>query len=108
MNTPITESVRRTLDEMQLSSLEAAYQCCMDRGIDPKALVMDTQPIAFESAADAYTLGTALAIFRGAKTAEEAANIIGEGLQACTKTRQRGRATPSGYRSRCIGGSSIE
>ena len=26
MNTPITESVRRTLDEMQLSSLEAAYQ----------------------------------------------------------------------------------
>lgn len=74
MNTPITESVRRTLDEMQLSSLEAAYQCCMDRGIDPKALVMDTQPIAFESAADAYTLGTALAIFRGAKTAEEAAD----------------------------------
>lgn len=85
MNTPITESVRRTLDEMQLSSLEAAYQYCMDRGIDPKALVMDTQPIAFESAADAYTLGTALAIFRGAKTAEEAANIIGEALQACTK-----------------------
>ncbi len=36
MNTPITESVRRTLDEMQLSSLEAAYQCCMDRGIDLK------------------------------------------------------------------------
>lgn len=67
MNTPITESVRRTLDEMQLSSLEEAYQYCMDRGIDPKALVMDTQPIAFESAADAYTLGTALAIFRGAK-----------------------------------------
>ncbi|MCA2454047.1 GGGtGRT protein, partial [Vibrio alginolyticus] len=85
MNTPITESVRRTLDEMQLSSLEEAYQYCMDRGIDPKALVMDTQPIAFESAADAYTLGTALAIFRVAKTAEEAANIIGEGLQACTK-----------------------
>ncbi len=56
MNTPITESVRRTLDEMQLSSLEEAYQYCMDRGIDPKALVMDTQPIAFESAADAYTL----------------------------------------------------
>lgn len=67
MNTPITESVRRTLDEMQLSSLEEAYQYCMDRGIDPKALVMDTQPIAFESAADAYTLGTALAIFRGQK-----------------------------------------
>jgi hypothetical protein len=54
-------------------------------GIDPKQLVLDTQPIAFDNACDAYTLGTALALHRKAVTAAEAASTIGEGLQAFCK-----------------------
>lgn len=85
MTTQLTPSVHRVLSEMNLASIEQAHQYCLERGIDAKAMVTDTQPIAFESAADAYALGTALAIFRHAENAEQAANIIGEGLQAFTK-----------------------
>jgi len=70
---------------MNLESLDQAYQYCLEHDVDPKALVMDTQPIAFDSATEAYTLGTALALYRQAETAEQAANIIGEALQAYTK-----------------------
>ena len=86
MTTQLTPSVRRVLNEMNLASFEQAHQYCLEHGIDAKALVLDTQPIAFESAADAYALGTALAIYRQAENAEQAANIIGEGLQAVTKS----------------------
>lgn len=86
MTTQLTPSVRRVLNEMNLVSFEQAHQYCLEHGIDAKALVLDTQPIAFESAADAYALGTALAIYRQAENAEQAANIIGEGLQAVTKS----------------------
>ncbi|MBW3697995.1 GGGtGRT protein [Vibrio sp. T187] len=79
------QSVNHLLAEMHLENLEQAYRYCTQHDIDPKALVMDTQPIAFESAADAYTLGTALALHRQAENAEQAATIIGEGLQAFTK-----------------------
>ena len=85
MNTQLNESVTRALAEMNFDSLAQAEQYCKAHNVDPKTLVMDTQPIAFESAADAYTLGTAMALFRKASNAEQAANIIGEGLQAFTK-----------------------
>lgn len=85
MTTQLTPSVHRVLSEINLTSIEQAHQYCREHGIDAKALVLDTQPIAFESAADAYALGTALAIYRQAENAEQAANIIGEGLQAFTK-----------------------
>lgn len=85
MNTLNNPSVTRVLAEMNLESLDQAYQYCLEHDVDPKALVMDTQPIAFDSATEAYTLGTALALYRHAETAEQAANIIGEALQAYTK-----------------------
>ena len=40
------------------------------------------QPIAFENAVWAYTLGTAIAIKANAPTASQAAHLIGVGLQA--------------------------
>ena len=67
MNTLNTPSVTRVLAEMNLESLDQAYQYCLEHDVDPKALVMDTQPIAFDSATEAYTLGTALALHRRAK-----------------------------------------
>ncbi|PKF60790.1 GGGtGRT protein [Psychromonas sp. psych-6C06] len=81
----MNNSIQSVLNEMNLDTLEAAYQYCLQNGIDSKALVNETQTIAFENAGEAYTLGTALALFRNAHNAEEAANIIGEGLQAFTK-----------------------
>lgn len=81
----MNNSIESVLNEMNLETLEAAYQYCLDNGIDSKALVLDTQNIAFDNATDAYTLGTALALYRHAHSAQEAANIIGEGLQAFTK-----------------------
>ena len=63
-------------------TIEETRDYCASFGLDPYKIVKETQPIAFEDAGWAYTLGCAIALKRGAKTAEEAAKIIGEGLQA--------------------------
>ena len=52
------------------------------KGIDVDAIVKGIQPIAFENAVWAYTLGAAIALKKEAKDAAEAASLIGEGLQA--------------------------
>lgn len=72
------------LAENGLDSLEAAMALCRQKGVDPEAIVKGVQPIAFENAVWAYTLGCALAIKKGAGSAVEAASIIGQGLQAFT------------------------
>ncbi|MFM2587146.1 GGGtGRT protein [Vibrio sp. TBV020] len=74
------------LNQMNLTSVEQAHDYCLTFGIDPKKTVLETQPIAFDNACDAYTLGTALALFKQSETAEQAALYIGEGLQAFTKS----------------------
>ncbi len=81
MNTAITS----LLSELNLSSFEEAEQMCLDAGIDVRAQVLDTQPIAFENACLAYILGTANALSTKASTAEQAALYIGQGLQAFCK-----------------------
>ena len=63
-------------------SIEETRDYCASFGIDPYKIVKETQPIAFEDAGWAYTLGAAIALKRGVKTAEDAAKAIGEGLQA--------------------------
>ncbi|MBO5344644.1 MAG: GGGtGRT protein, partial [Clostridia bacterium] len=65
-----------------IKSLEEAKEICLNAGIDVDAIVKGIQPICFENAVWAYTLGTALALKNNVKTAEEAATWIGEGLQA--------------------------
>ncbi len=81
----MTITKQALLNEMNFLSIEEAHSYCLEMGIDPKQLVLDTQPIAFDNACDAYTLGTALALHRKAATAAQAASIIGEGLQAFCK-----------------------
>ncbi len=68
--------------EYGIKDLEEARQICLDKGVDPDEIVKGIQPIAFENAAWAYTLGCALAIKKGVKTAADAAELIGVGLQA--------------------------
>ena len=74
--------IEKCLAEYGIASLEDAKALCESKGIDVEGIVKGVQPIAFENAVWAYTLGVALALKSGVKTASEAAAVIGKGLQA--------------------------
>ncbi len=76
------DSINRVLKEYGFSDLEETRQLCLSHGIDVEKTVKSIQPIAFENAVWAYTLGTAIALTVKATTAAEAAESIGIGLQA--------------------------
>ena len=83
------ESYERRIDKINavikaygINSIEECAEICKEKGIDPYTIVKETQPIAFENACWAYTVGCAIAFKKGVKTAAEAAAAIGEGLQA--------------------------
>ena len=76
------DKINSVLGESGIESLEAAQQIVSDNGIDVRSIVLGIQPIAFENAVWAYTVGAAIAIKAGAKNAAEAAEYIGKGLQA--------------------------
>ena len=67
-----------------LESLDACRAMLLEKGIDVEAIVKGVQPICFENAVWAYTLGTAIAVKRGLKSAADCAAAIGEGLEAFT------------------------
>ena len=70
------------LEKYDIKDLEEAKQICLDKGFDPYEIVKGVQPICFENACWAYTLGAAIAIKQGCVKASDAAKAIGEGLQA--------------------------
>ena len=74
--------LQQFLQEVSLQSLERAQEICQQKGLDVAAIVKGIQPICFDNACWAYTLGAALAIQKGCTKAAAAAEIIGEGLQA--------------------------
>ena len=76
------KQIEAALKEYGIESLEAARELCLSRGIDVEAIVKGIQPIAFENAVWAYTLGAAFALKKGVQSAAEAAEVIGVGLQA--------------------------
>ena len=78
------EKISACLSEYGIASLEAAMELCREHGVDPDAIVKGAQPIAFENAVWAYALGCAVAIKKNCKSAVEAAEAIGIGLQAFT------------------------
>ena len=65
-----------------IESLEAAAKLVEDKGINVREIVHGIQPIAFENAVWAYTVGAAIAVKRGVTSAAKAAECIGEGLQS--------------------------
>ena len=67
-----------------LESLDACRAMLLEKGIDVEAIVKGVQPICFDNAVWAYTLGTAIAVKRGLKSAADCAAAIGEGLEAFT------------------------
>ncbi len=74
--------IEKCLKEYGIADLEEAQKICLDNGINVDEIVKGIQPIAFDNASWAYTLGTAIAIKKGAKNAADAAEAIGIGLQA--------------------------
>ncbi len=75
-------SINACLKQHNIKSLEEAKDICLSHGIDVDKIVRSIQSICFENAVWAYTLGTAIAIKKHAKSAVDAAKFIGIGLQA--------------------------
>ena len=65
-----------------IGSVKECAEICKAKGLDIYKLVEGIQPICFENAKWAYTVGCAIAIKKGCKRAADAAAAIGEGLQA--------------------------
>ena len=76
------DQINKCLNENGISSLEEAKKICEDKGLNVAEMVRNIQPICFENACWAYTVGAAIAIKKGVKTAADVAKCIGEGLQS--------------------------
>ena len=76
------KQVLAALNENGISSIEEANEICEKAGLDPYMTCEETQMICFENAKWAYVVGTAIALKKGCKTAADAAEAIGIGLQA--------------------------
>ena len=70
------------LKEYGIGSIDECKEICDAKGINPYKIVEETQPIAFENAKWAYTVGAAIAIKKGCTKAADAAAAIGIGLQS--------------------------
>ena len=76
------EKINGVLAQYGIGSVEECRDICQAKGFDPYEIVKGIQPICFENACWAYTVGAAIALKSGVKTAAEAAKMIGVGLQA--------------------------
>ena len=76
------DKINGVLAEYGFSDLDQMKQFTVDKGLDVDGIVRSIQPIAFENAVWAYTLGAAIAVKKGCKDAASAAEAIGLGLQA--------------------------
>ena len=76
------EKINAVLAQYGIKSIEEAKAICDEKGIDPYKMCEETPPICFENAKWAYVVGAAIAIKKGCTSAADAAEAIGEGLQA--------------------------
>ena len=74
--------IKPVMEKYGIKDFEDARNICKEKGFDPYEIVKSIQPICFENACWAYTLGAAIAIKKGNTKAADAAKAIGEGLQA--------------------------
>ncbi|MDD3831179.1 MAG: GGGtGRT protein [Clostridia bacterium] len=80
------DNINKVLAQYGIKDLEQAKDICDKAGVDVDSIVRGIQPIAFENAVWAYTVGCAIALKKGVKSASEAAEMIGVGLQSfCIK-----------------------
>ena len=76
------DQILPVLNKYDIDDLDEARQICLDKGFDPYEIVKGVQPICFENACWAYTVGAAIAVKKDCTKAADAASAIGEGLQS--------------------------
>ena len=76
------DQIKPVMEKYGIKDFEDALNICKEKGFNPYDITKSVQPICFENAAWAYTLGAAIAIKKGCVKAADAAKAIGEGLQA--------------------------
>ena len=76
------KQILEVLAKYDIKSIEECREICQAKGFDPYKIVEGIQPICFENAKWAYTVGCAIALKKGATRAADAAAAIGEGLQS--------------------------
>ncbi|MCI8965028.1 MAG: GGGtGRT protein [Clostridia bacterium] len=76
------EQIKPVMEKYGIKDFEDALNICKEKGFNPYDIVKGVQPICFENACWAYTLGAAIAVKKGCIKAADAAKAIGEGLQA--------------------------
>ena len=76
------KQILEVLNKYGINSIEECAEICKAKGFDPYKITEGIQPICFENAKWAYTVGCAIAIKKGCTRAADAAAAIGEGLQA--------------------------
>ncbi len=74
--------INAALNSYGIASIEEAEKITKDAGLDVYNMIKGIQPICFENACWAYTVGAAIAIKKGTRKAADAAAAIGEGLQS--------------------------
>ena len=76
------KQILAVINQYGINTIEECADVCKAKGLDIYKLVEGIQPICFENAKWAYTVGCAIAIKKGCTRAADAAAAIGEGLQA--------------------------
>ncbi|MBR5721012.1 MAG: GGGtGRT protein, partial [Clostridia bacterium] len=76
------DKINKTVKEYGFTSIEETRDYCLSKGVDVESIVKGVQPIAFENAVWAYTLGCAIALKLNKNNAADASETIGIGLQA--------------------------
>ncbi len=76
------KQILEVINKYGINTIEECAEICKAKGFDPYKIVEGIQPICFENAKWAYTVGCAIAIKKGCTRAADAAAAIGEGLQS--------------------------
>ncbi len=98
------DQIKPVMEKYGIKDFEDALKICTDKGFNPYEIVKGVQPICFENAAWAYTLGAAIAVKKGCTKAADAAKAIGV-KKGCTKAADAAKAIGEGLQSFCIPGS---
>ncbi|MGN1163059.1 MAG: GGGtGRT protein [Christensenellales bacterium] len=77
-----SHSIEEFLKKYNIQSILEAKEFCLSHGVDCEKIVRGIQPIAFDDAVDAYTMGACAVIKQNIKNAAEACLVLGQALQA--------------------------
>lgn len=77
-----SRSIEEFLKKYNIQSILEAKEFCLSHGVDCEKIVREIQPIAFDDAVDAYTMGACAVIKQNIKNAAEACLVLGQALQA--------------------------